>query len=62
MCNLAGITGQTNHSLRATAGTCLFHAGKDTCKQLIMGALGTEALKEQGVTREQEKFRNCLMF
>ena len=44
MCKLAGITGhKTNHSLRATASTCLFHAGID--EQLIMERTGYRSIE-----------------
>ena len=43
MCKAAGIQGfKTNHSLRATAVTCLFHAGVD--EQLIMERTGHKSL------------------
>ena len=39
MCQEAGVEGyKTNHSLRVTAATCLFHEGKD--EQLIMARTG----------------------
>ena len=44
MCKLAGITGhKTNHSLRATAATRLFHAGID--EQLIMERTGHRSIE-----------------
>ena len=43
MCKSAEITGyKTNHSLRATAATCLYHAGVD--EQLIMERTGHRSL------------------
>ena len=43
MCQAAGITGfKTNHSLRATTATRLFHAGVD--EQLIMERTGRRSL------------------
>ena len=39
MCQESGVEGyNTNHSLRVTAATCLFHEGKD--EQLIMARTG----------------------
>ena len=46
MCQSAGITGhKTNHSLRATTASRLFHRGVD--EQLIMKELDTTVLKDK---------------
>ena len=54
MCKAAGITGhKTNHSLRATTATRLFHAGVD--EQLIMEHTGHGASMVYAVTSEPAK-------
>ena len=44
MCEDAGIARQTNHSLRATGATTLFHADVHVPKQIIQKTTGHQSL------------------